>query len=391
MPLYRFTAIGRDGRYITGEDTASDPQTIERRLKSRRLVATRIREAPRKAISRATLTALIDQLATLMENGITVDRALKIIAEDATHRKSAQIAGELRQAIKKGHPLSQALDSLGQTDPLLVPIIRAGEASGQMAATLSSLKAHYERKEKTRREITGSLIYPAVLILASLLSIIALGIFVIPTFKTLFEGGSGAPIPTATALVFALSDVLAAHGPEIAGIIIIFAGTLIISYRKNFYVKRFLDYFVIKFPIVGPFVGKTEAANVTNVLGVLLSNGVSLAPALELALTTARNRAVRAGLQESLAAVLRGRAFKSALDSVPAFPSLARRLLAVGEETGRLDQAATNVGNKLGEEIQNRINMIVRVIEPAVILVMGMVIGFVVVSMLLAVYSLTDF
>jgi general secretion pathway protein F len=390
VPIYRFTAVGRDGREVSGEEAAESESALERRLRARRLVLTKARPAKRKRVPQAVVAGLIGQLATLIENGVTIDRALAIAAEDTGDRRISDLAERLRQDIKRGNSLSQALDALGGLDPLLVPLVRAGEASGQLSAILKTLRAHYDRQQRLRSEMIGALAYPVVLVLASLISLIAMGVYVIPTFKDLFAERAG-EVPGMTKAVFAFSDLLVGHGAAIAAGLALAGLLTVVAYRTSPGLRYRLHAGVLALPGVGGFFAKLEAGNVMTVLGVLLTNGVSLAPALELARGTARNLALKDGLARALAAVRRGRALAGAVDQVPAWPRLARRLIAVGEESGRLDRTAAQAGESLQEEVQGRLKAAVRLLEPAIILLMGGLVGFIVIAMLLAVYNLTSF
>jgi type II secretory pathway component PulF len=390
MPLYRFTAVGRDGNTLKGEEIAADEAALERRLKARKLVVTRIRPARQARVPEKAVTALIGQLATLVESGVTIDRALQITAEDTGDKRVATMANRLRADIKKGHALSQALGALGRLDPLIIPLVQAGEASGQLAGVLGTLQSHFESRAALRRDVAGALAYPSVLVVASLLSLVALGLYVIPTFKGLFENNMDA-VPGATRAVFAFSDFLIDAGPTVGGGI---AGLVLIAaflYRSRPEVRDAVHASILRVPLVGPFIAKMDAGNLMGVLGVLLKNGVSLAPALGLSAGTLRNQALRKAVEDALAAVRRGRTLTAALKPVPAFPRLAQRLVAVGEETGRLDAACGRAGNKLQEEVRGSLKGAVRILEPLIILVMGGAVGFIVIAMLLAVYSLTEF
>jgi general secretion pathway protein F len=390
MPVYRFTAMGRDGRPVTGEEMAPDEATLERRLKARKLVVTRLRAARQSAVSQAVITALVGQLATLVENGVTIDRALQIVGEDASDKRVAAMAGRLRADIKKGNALSQALAALGRLDPLIVPLVKAGEASGQLAGVLATLQEHFERRATLRRDVIGALAYPAVLVLASMLSLVALGLYVIPTFKNLFADNMEA-VPGATRAVFAFSDFLIAYGPAIAGLLAVVGVAAVLLYRARPEVRAAMHGGLLRLPGVGAFIGKINIGNLMGVLGVLLKNGVSLAPALALASGTLSNLALRGEMDRVLAAVRRGRTFTSALQTVSTFPRLAQRLVAIGEETGRLDSTCARAGEKLQDDVRNTLKGAVRLLEPAIILVMGGAVGFIVIAMLLAVYSMTDF
>jgi type II secretory pathway component PulF len=389
MPYYAYTAIGRDGKSLEGREYADNRTALEGRVKSRRLVLVKCQEVRRRIISAGLTTRFVGQLARLVSSGVIIERSLQIIGEDTEEAAITQLAGQLRQSIKRGLTLSQAFAEAGQFDPLLVPLVRAGEASGQLPQILLSLQHYFERQQKLRGDIAASLAYPAILLFAAVLSLIGLGIYVIPIFRDLFADRLGA-LPAATRLLFTISDLLTHYGQYVLTVLVIAVAGLYLAHGRTPAVRRSIDRIVLETPWLGNFIAKAQSANILSVLGVLLSNGVALALALELALATARNSVIRAGLEQTLIGVRKGRRLVAALDSVPKFPKLGKRLLAVGDETGDLGGMSTNAAEILRDEIQARLKAAVSLLEPAIILFMGATVGFVVISMLLGVYSLSS-
>lgn len=185
MPYFQFTAYTREGQNFEGQEFAASKIELEKRLKARRLILVDCAETRPKAQRRKMLTAFIAQLSPLLNNGIVIDRALQIIAEDATDVKIMSFAQGLRDNVKRGQQLSQAMESAGVNDMLALSIIRAGEASGELPKVVQTLENYFTRQEKLRGEILSALFYPMILIFVSLTSIVLLGLYVIPTFKDL--------------------------------------------------------------------------------------------------------------------------------------------------------------------------------------------------------------
>lgn len=389
MAYFQFTAVGRDGKRQEGREFADTRQALEQKLKGKRLVLVEAKEIKAKRVANAIAIGFIAQLAELVANGVVLDRALQIITENAEAKKVAELAAQLRQGIKRGQALSQAMNEAGQFDPLLIPLLRAGEVSGQMDVILTNLQEHYRRKQKLNREIAASLTYPAVLAVACVASIVGLGIYVIPVFSGLFEDRM-ATLPASTRTIFWLSDAIIHHGLSFVAVLSTVLIAAVLAWRRSRPLQIALDRSLLTLPTLGAFLGKVQAANILAVLGVLLSNGVSLAPAMELAVGVARNRVVRSGLEQALNDVRRGKRFTAALERVAAFPRSALQMVSVGEETGRLAEICTRTALSLQDDIQTRLKSMVALLEPVLILVMGGTVGFVVVSMLLAVYSMSN-
>lgn len=389
MPQFRYVAVGRDGKRQEGREVADNRAALEHKLKSRRLVLVEAREIKAKRIATTVAIAFIAQLAELSANGVVLDRALQIISDHAENKTVAALAAQLRQSVKRGQSLSQAMAEVGQFDPLLIPLLRAGEVSGQMDVILTNLQEHYRRKQKLNREIAASLTYPAVLAVACVASVVGLGLYIIPVFRGLFEDRMET-LPASTRMIFWLSDALIHHGLTAVTVIALAFGAAVVAWRRSPVLQVGVDRGLLGLPGLGGFLGKVQAANILAVLGVLLSNGVSLAPAMELAIGVARNRVIRAGLERTLNDVRRGKRFTAALEHVAGFPRTALQMVSVGEETGRLAEICRRTALSLQDDIQTRLKSMVSLLEPVLILVMGGTVGFVVVSMLLAVYSMSN-
>ncbi|MGQ0663462.1 MAG: type II secretion system F family protein [Pseudomonadota bacterium] len=388
MPYFSYVAVGRDGKTFEGREYADSRAAFESRLKGRRQVLVKCRELRRRTVSTSLTTRLIAQLSRLVASGVVIERSLQIIGEDTDDATLAALADQLRGSIKRGQSLSQAFAEAGQFDPLLVPLVRAGEASGRLGEILASLQVYFDRKQKLRQEITASLAYPAILMFASLASLVGLGLYIVPIFRDLFADRMD-ELPAVTRLLFAVSDFLVAWGQYLAIGIVAAAAAASLAHRRSELVRRSLDRFALHLPLAGDFIAKVQAANITGTLGVLISNGVALALALELALATAKNSSIRGGLERTVSDVRKGKRLVAALDSVPKFPKLAKRLIAVGDETGELGPMSVRAAELLREDIQSRLKAAVSLLEPAIILFMGASVGFVVIAMLLAVYSLS--
>jgi len=389
VPTFAYTAIGRDGKRVSAREFADDRKSLETVLRRRHLALQDCRELRGSTVPLGVTVALVAQLSQLIGSGIVIDRALNIISEDGENRKAAKLANRLRQGVKRGLTLSQAVREVGHWDSLFAPLLRAGEASGKMAEVLGTLESHYEQRMRTRRAVMASLAYPVLLIFANIVSLVGLGLYVIPVFKGLFEDRM-ATLARSTRAVFWISDMLAAHGAT-AGTVILAGGALIwFSARGSRSIRYQLDQLQLALPLLGPLTGKLQAASVMNVLSLLLDSGVPLVTALELAGQTVVSRPIQRALGEVLKELRRGRRFGPVIATVSAFPRTVQRFVTVGEETGRLGEMCGKAGRLMADEADVQLKSMVTVLEPILILLMGGVVAFVMVSMLLAVYSISD-
>lgn len=389
MPYFSYSAFGRDGQTKEGQEFANSRAELERRLKLRKQVLIDCAEIRAPRTSRKLLSKLVMQLSPLLNNGIVIDRALQIVAEDGGDEKLSAFAVKLRDSIKKGQQLSESLEQTGIADGLALSVIRAGEASGELPAVMQTLETHYLRRDKFRQEITGALFYPAILVFLSVVSIIVLGIYVIPTFKDLFQDRMD-KLPWNVKFIFGLSDLIVHQGFLLFAFAVAVVGGIYFYYKRSANFQYWWDARLLSFPAVGKFLGKIYATNFLSVLAVQLRNGVPMISALELAATVTSNRVFQGDLAQVQNEVRRGRNLSGALAAVRQMPQLPVRYITIGEETGTLSEMVEKASNQLGDDIANRSKTAANLLGPIIILVMGLMIAFIVVSMLLAVYSLTD-
>jgi general secretion pathway protein F len=389
MPNFAYVAIGRDGKKHRGLEVSDNRKMLEAKLKRQHFMLVECKEATPRAVSLAVTIGLITQLNNLIGSGIVVDRALQIIEEDSEDKKLSQLASNVRAGIKRGQALHAAVAAAGRFDLLLIPSLKAGEATGELPRILSILQEHYDRKLALRREIIGHMAYPLILVFANILSLTALGLYVIPVFKGLFEDRMQV-LPASTRAIFTLSDLLVANGSIIALVLTGVIVGLVALWRGSAALRAGMDRLALATPVLGPQIGKLQALNVMAILGVLLQGAVPLLKALDLTVQVVGNSAVRSGMEWVVNDVRRGGRFAAALATVPAMPKVALRFVVVGEETGNLGGMCAQAASELRKDTQARLKTMVTVLEPVLIALMGGVVAFVVVSMLVAVYSISD-
>ncbi len=389
MPIYQFTAYARDGQKTQGREFAQNAAELERKLRSRKLILVESNEARVKSVRRQILAKLIAQLSPLLASGIVIDRALQIIADDGADKNLSDFAAQLREGVKRGEQLSQVLESAGAADRLAIAVIRAGEASGQLAEVLQTLEKYYDSVRKIKNDIQSALIYPATLVVLSLLSIVVLGVYVVPTFKNLFSDRMDF-LPWNTRLIFAASDFLLVWGWLLLASLVVGGFLFAQYYMRSPTFKSWWAQKILYLPLIGGFLSKIYASQILSLLAVQLRNGVPLIAALELITRASGNALIQQRMADIQNEVRRGRNLSRAMGQFPNMPKLALRFLAIGEETGQLDAMAGKAGAQIADQISHRAKTVAAMLGPVIILVMGMMIAFIVISMLVAVYSLTD-
>lgn len=389
MPLYEYSALARDGREVKGREAAPTVESLESALRRRQLVLLEAKSARERGVGLDLTLGFVTEFSRLLESGIVMERALAIIADDAREPKLAALAQALRSAIKRGEPLSKALGQAGRFDPMLIAMVRVGEASGRLGEILAVLERHYEGANALRRDTLATLAYPMVLVVLSLLSIAGLALWVIPVFRGIFAEQKQ-DLPLGTEIVFAVSDWIAAYGAWTAAAVFAALAALAIAARRSPRVRYALHAAWLRFPVAGELAAAYETARLTKVLGVMLGAGVPLVQAMELAGQVVANAVQRAGVAAATDLLRKGSPVTAALEAVPAVPKIAQRLVRIGNETGRLPESCSRAAQILESEVRNRLRTIVALADPLIIVTMGGLIGFVVVSMLLAVFGLAE-
>ena len=389
MPLYDYTALARDGRELSGQEAAPSVEGLEAALRGRQLVLLGAKSIRERGIGLELTLSFVTEFSRLIESGIVMERALAIIADDAREPKLAALAQALRSAIKRGEPLSKALGQAGHFDPMLLSMVKVGEASGRLGEVFSVLERHYEGANALRRDTVATLAYPMVLVVLSLLSIAGLALWVIPVFRDIFAEQKQ-ELPLGTAIVFAVSDWIAAWGAWTAAAVFAALAGLAIAARRSARVRYALHAAWLRVPVAGELIAAYEIARLTKVLGVMLGAGVPLVQAMELAGQVVANAVQRAGVVAATDLLRKGSPVTVALEAVPAVPKIAQRLVRIGNETGRLPESCSRAAQILESDVRNRLKTIVALADPLIIVTMGALIGFVVVSMLLAVFGLAD-
>jgi len=390
MPLFKYTAIARDGKEVSATEVAETELHLLEKLKRRRLLlvtssAVKLKKIPDKVSSKFAF-----ELTNLLSSGIVLDAALQIIAEDNEDQTLAEMIRALREMLKSGKTPADSLTQYGQFDSMLVPMIRAGENSGQLPQILEKLSQHYEKKNALKSDITAALAYPGVLVFVSITSIIGLIIYVIPTFKEIFSDNIDT-LPLGTQIIFSLTDWFHAYGLHSVFGLLLCAIFIFSGFRFFPAWQVQWDRFSLTLPLAGKLLCKNYAVTFLGTLSILLNSGVPLVKALELVQQVMTNSAQKNGLSEIIKLIRQGKQLPDVLSLIPGIPSIGHRLVKVGNESGSLGPSMGKATNLLEQELKKELKSMVALLEPVIILLMGGVVGFVVVSMLLAVFSLTDF
>lgn len=400
MSTFVYRAVDRQGKFTEGRVEAFDTRAAAFSVQNMGLIPVSIEEpaAPRgtrlsgwrpNRVTRRDILFFTDELSTLIQAGLPLDRSLAITAELTSNEALAAVVGDILERIKGGSSLADALGAHPRHfSPLYVGMIRAGEAGGVMDVILARL-AEFERSaDELRSYLVASLIYPGLLTLVGLGSIGVLFYFVIPRFAAIFED-VGAQIPPSTMIMLSLSTFLRSYWWVMAGVLVVAAVCARLWIRSPVGARRW-DTIKLGMPLLGPTLLKIEISRFARTLGTLLSSAVPLIAGLRIGHDIVRNRIVAEAIGNIADGARSGKGVALPMQESKVFPGLAIHLVRVGEETGRLDAMLLQLADSYEKDVKTAVKALTAVFEPTIILVMGVLIGVVVLSMLMAIFSINE-
>jgi general secretion pathway protein F len=394
MPIYSYRSSTMDGTIVEGAIEAPDEKSAIEKIKDKGVIPLKV-TIPRERIkwrirlksSTGDLLAFSSELSVLLGAGLPLDRSLNILTEISENRRMKGVVRSVVESIRGGGSFSEAIQQHPDVFPrFYVNMIRAGEAGGVLDIVLDKLNEFLESTKELKDHVVSAMIYPAILIVTGGLSVIILLTFVLPKFSVIFaELGSALPLPTQILLSF--SNALQKTWWIIL-IILIALGMYLRSQLRTDRGRYRWDAFKLR--MMGDVIRKLETARFCRTLGTLLKSGVPLLQSLNNAKDVIGNQAIALPLETVLKGAKEGKGISAPLTAANVFPPLALSMIRVGEETGQLDAMLLRVATAYEKSLKEAVKRFVSFLEPVVILIMGLVIGFIIVSMLMAIFSITD-
>ena len=403
MPIYNYRASTMEGKTMEGTMEAADDGTVSLKLQEMGLLPVRIGSATRKSvlmreialpwrrnrIRRKDLLVFTQELHTLVHAGFPLDRSLAVLGQLAESPAMAEVIQDVLKEVKGGKSFSEALAKYPEVFPkVYISMVKAGEAGGVLDEILERLASYLETSGELRSYIIGAMIYPALLSAVGLVSVIILTVFVVPRFTGIFED-MGVPLPLPMAILGFLSHVVSKYWWLV----------IAAAAATGYYFKRFrdseegrlkLDRWLLRIPMVGVALRKLEVARFSRTLGTLLHGGVPLLQSMTIVRDVIGNQSIAKTIEPIRNGIKKGEGITQPMKQSGVFPPLAMHLIEVGEESGRLDSMLIQVADNYDVEVRNSIKNLIAFFEPALILLMGILIGTIVVSMLTAIFSIND-
>lgn len=335
------------------------------------------------------LLIFTQEISTLLSAGLPIDRSLDILGTLTENRRLREAVKDILKRIEGGNSLSEALGYHPRIFPkLYINMVKAGESGGFLEGILSRLARYLQSTKEIRDYLVSAMIYPLILTLVSGISIVILMTFVIPRFARIFSD-MGQAIPLPTQILLSISQSVKEYWWLGLGAVVLIYLILKI-YQQNEERKWRWDRFKLNWITIGDLIKKVEVARFSRTLGTLLQSGVSILPALNLVREIAQNQAISRSIGHIHDRLREGNRISRSIEETEVFPPLAIHMIGVGEETGRLDEMLIKVAETYEESVQNSVKRFVSILEPLIILIMGSVVGFIVVSMLLAIFSINE-
>jgi general secretion pathway protein F len=404
MPSFRWSAINDGGEIVRGIMEASDRTAAVERLQRQGQIVLRADPAEGRrgwadllqielgrgrGLDKAALNEITRELAIMLAAGQDLDRTLRFVAENTRNARARAVLGTVRDKVRSGSSLAAALAGEPRSfSKLYVGLVRAGEAGGTLPATLDRLATLLERERSLSANLRSAMIYPALLIVAAVGSIVLLLDYVLPQFAPIFEQ-AGTELPAATRALMTLGTIVGAAAPWL--FLATLAGCLIarqLLLRPTYRLK--VDRLLLRLPIVGGLMRETLAARFTRTLGSLLQNGVPLIPALGIAKDALGNLAAGAAVEAAAVGAKGGAGLARPLAAAGLFPARTIHLLQLGEEAAQLSSMALKAADIHDEQARLAIQRLVALAVPMITIAMGLAVAGIVSALLTAMLSLND-
>jgi type IV pilus assembly protein PilC len=400
MPTYTYTARDRTGKLLTATMEANSQRDVAAALRDKGLFVSEIK-APKTGLNMdIKMPAFMDkpntrdvslfsrQFATVINAGLPVVQSLNILSKQADKQGMKAALGKIRTDVETGMPLSDSMSKHPSIfNKLYIYLVKAGEVSGNLDGILERVAAYQEKQQALKGKIRSAMTYPVVVMVIATAVTWFLLTGIVPQFAQILDQ-LGGDLPIITRVLVAISDFLQTRWYIVLGVAFAAIGGLIMYYRtKNG--RHVIDRLILRTPIFGPLVQKSSIASFTSTFGLLLKSGVNIVEAIEITKGTAGNVIVEDVLSETKEAVQRGEQVSVTLAKYPyVFPPLVSSMIAIGEETGAVDGMLDKIASFYEREVDEAVDALTAALEPAMIVVLGGIVGFIVAGMFLPMFAI---
>ncbi len=397
MAVFAFSGRTRTGQVINGEMEAPNREAVVAQLRRQQVLATSIKPKARDIeisipgfgakANEKDLAIITRQLATMIDAGLPLVQCLDILAQQQEKKFLKSTLQDIRQDVEGGSTFSAALKKHPKVfSGLYTNMVEAGEAGGILDTILNRLAAYIEKAMTLKKRVKTAMFYPATIVSVALVVVTFLLMYVIPTFEQLFAG-FGASLPLPTVIVLELSNFVRAYILFLVGGLV---GTVVglRMYYRTEGGHRAIDGLLLRLPIFGTLIRKVAVAKFTRTLGTLVSSGVGILDGLDITARTAGNKVVEDAILKARTTIAQGKTIAEPLQASKVFPPMVTQMIAVGEQTGALDRMLNKIADFYDEEVDSSVAGLTSLLEPLLVIFLGVIIGGVVIAMYLPIFKL---
>jgi type IV pilus assembly protein PilC len=399
MPVFEYTARNAStGQILKGTLDVPSRDEVLKHIKQQKMIVVNVREQPkqlsfaglkRKGIRTRDIVIFTRQFATMINAGLPLVQSLDILARQTENSALAEVTRQVVFDVESGHTLADAFSKHPKAfTELYVNMVAAGEAGGILDTILMRLATFLEKSDALIRKVKGAMVYPGVIMSVAAIAVAVLLIFVIPTFQKMFAS-VGMELPLPTRVVIGMSDLLINYWWVLVGV----AGLAVYGIRNYYQTndgRKKIDQMMLNSPVLGDLLRKSAVSRFTRTLGTLISSGVSILDGLEITAKTAGNRVIHDAVMESRNSIAGGETIAGPLEKSKVFPPMVISMIAVGEQTGGLDEMLSKIADFYDEEVDVAVSALLSLMEPMMIVVLGVIVGGMVVAMYLPIFDMMN-
>src|ERR671927_500624 len=393
MPTFAYTARTLSGELKNATMEAPSRDEVVLQLRRQKLIVVKVDEEQKKKrlgrIRTRDIVIFTRQFSTMINSGLPLVQALDILSRQSENKALQEVTRQVVYDVESGQTVADALRHHPKAfSELYVNMVAAGEAGGILDTILNRLATFLEKNDALVGKVKSAMIYPAVIMSVAVIAVVVLLIFVIPVFQNMFASVNLA-LPLPTRIVIGLSAFLKGYWWAVAASI----------YGVIFMLQRYyatpagrlnIDRTLLKFPVLGDMLRKSAVSRFTRTLGTLISSGVSILDGLEITAKTAGNRVIHDAIMESRASIAGGDTISAPLQKSNVFPPMVISMIAVGEQTGGLDEMLTTIADFYDEEVDVAVSALLSLMEPVMIVVLGVIVGGMVIAMYLPIFDMMN-
>jgi type IV pilus assembly protein PilC len=391
---FMWEGTDRKGNKIKGKSMAADEAAVRADLRRQGVVPSRIKKQSPGLFSGASkitpgdIAIFSRQLATMLAAGIPLVQAFEIVGSGHENASMQKLIMAVKADLEGGSALAEALAKHPlYFDDLFINLVEAGEQAGALETLLEKVATYKEKTEAIKKKVKKALTYPAAVLVVAFVVTIILLVFVIPAFEDLFQG-FGADLPAFTRLVIDISLFVRNQGWILAGFVAGIAYTFFYFKKRSRPMRQFLDRMILKTPIIGPIMQKAAIARYARTLSTMFSAGVPLVEALESVAGATGNIVYEVGVLKMRDEVSTGQRLQQAMENTDLFPNMVIQMIAVGEESGSLDEMSSKVADFYEEDVDNAVDNLSSLLEPMIMAILGILVGGLVVAMYLPIFKM---